>query len=196
MLKINLDPKNLLLVRGVALGLLEYVAMASGQGTEAETKDEVSTEPTVTDTPDEEPTVTDMPDEEPELHQDKHGVAFNPEFVGKATKPFYEGGKRDGQWKKKRGVSDKAYGLWYSGQLLEQPVKTAAAFTPDTPAPETGQTAPSDVGAYMLWVSEQQAAGRIAQEDIAAAYAQLGITINELFTDPSAFLKVYEILNK
>lgn len=124
---------------------------------------------------------------------DEHGVLFDPEFCGEATEPFYGSGKKKGQWKKRRGVDEGDYVSWYNAQLLEQPLAreedepevaradTAAAFGSGAAESAREADAPDDLGTFMLWVSERQAAGRIGQDDINAAYAQAGIEPSAIF---------------
>lgn len=133
--------------------------------------------------------------------RDQHGVAFSVHYCAQAEDPFYSSGKRSGQWKKKRGVSDNDYDDWYAEELAEvrhaggteehltrdedshapTPVNTAGAFggqatqqAPATPAPET-------TGEFMGWVSEKQAGGRLTQADIQAAYDHARVQVTDLF---------------
>ena len=122
---------------------------------------------------------------------DTKGVEFDPDYCANAVKPYYETGAQTGQWKKKRGVTDEAYNAWYFDQLTQQGVdapatdqfeadiNVGAAFQQSNAA-ETTQTAatiecPADAGEYMVWVSELQAAGRISEEQLNAAYAEADI---------------------
>lgn len=66
---------------------------------------------------------------------DDKGVGFNEKLCGNAAKPFYGSGKTKGQWKRKQGVEQADYDLWYDASLAlasqdsqEQQVDTAAAF--------------------------------------------------------------------
>lgn len=138
--------------------------------------------------------VADDPEPLEKPSVDDHGVAFDIEFCGEATEPFYGSGKKTGQWKKKRGVSEEDYGSWYNSQLLEQPltetaepgpIDTSAAFSgAERPAAAPG--APTNLGDFMLWVSELQGAGRITQADINAAYSELGIEPAAIFQGEEA----------
>lgn len=110
---------------------------------------------------------------------DEKGVPFNVEFCAEAAKPFYGSGKTKGQWKKKRGVTDAAYNDWYAAALAAVPatepgpVDTAAAFSQQD---QGAAPVPTDIGGLMAWVSEMQAAERLASDDINAVYAELGLT--------------------
>lgn len=120
---------------------------------------------------------------------DEKGVPFNPELCGKAAIPFYGSGKKKGQWKKRQGVSEDAYDEWYAEALLGAKVETVEE---DTAATETtsdsnvaanafgnqqqaaaDENAPQDAGQLMKWVSEQQAAGNISQQQVTDAYTAL-----------------------
>lgn len=122
---------------------------------------------------------------------DCKGVAFDPNFCGVASDPFYGSGKREGQWKKKRGLSEEEYDEWYAGQLAAAPQKEAP---PSDPAPVNPGAAfagqrnnppvnngPQDTGAFMGWISEKQTAGLLTQDDVQAAYAQAGVQVTDLF---------------
>lgn len=125
------------------------------------------------------------------VERDLHGVAKNPEFVGDAAEPFYSSGPRSGQWKKKRGVSDEDYDNWYQSQRTDVPepapqddetLDTSAAFGAPAASPEpVAPVAPRTTGEFMGWVAEQQAAQRITQAQIQAAYEQTGLSITDLF---------------
>jgi hypothetical protein len=131
--------------------------------------------------------------------RDQHGVAFNEHYCSEAQEPFYSSGKRSGQWKKKRGVSDQDYDDWYAEELAElqggqadtprgeddhQPsqVNSAAAFgNGGQEQQRQGGPAPQDTGSFMGWVSEKQAAGLLTQADIQEAYTQTGLQVPDLF---------------
>jgi hypothetical protein len=117
-------------------------------------------------------------------------VPFNPELCGKAAIPFYGSGKKKGQWKKRQGVSEDAYDEWYAEALLgarieEEPADTAAtettsdsnvaanAFGNQQQQAAAGEDVPQDAGQLMKWVSEQQAAGNISQQQVTDAYTAL-----------------------
>lgn len=137
---------------------------------------------------------------------DHLGVAFDAKYCANAKDPFYQSGEQSGQWKKRRGVSDKEYNDWYI-DALPDPVceqspgpepDTAAAFTEAVPEPAIPQTC----GEFMSWVSERQAGGHFTQADVNAAYPAAGLTgIQELFppTDDATVAanvaKVYAVLN-
>lgn len=132
---------------------------------------------------------------------DHNQVPFNDEFCGESEKPFYASGKRAGQWKKKRNVDDAAYDAWYAETLTgcntepestdstDTGIDTANAFgangKTDDPA---GATVPQDCGQFMAWVSELQAAGRLTQVQVAAAYTNCGIDMMDIFppAEPAA----------
>lgn len=125
--------------------------------------------------------VPDLP-----VRADSHGVPFDPAFCADAKDPFYASGKRNGQWKKKRGVSDEGYDAWHYSHRLDttanqvnQSVDTSAAF--GEPAKGAITTAPQTTGEFMVWVSEQQAAGRITQEDLGNAYQSANLAVTDLF---------------
>lgn len=148
--------------------------------------------------------------------RDQHGVAFNNHYCGEAQDPFYSSGKRSGQWKKKRGVSDNDYDDWYAEELAElrggqtadedshQPsqVNSAAAFGGGGGGgqQQAQTTAPQDTGEFMGWVSEKQAGGLITQDDIQQAYTQAGVQVTDLFppNDPqtiaSRIRQLYDLL--
>lgn len=118
---------------------------------------------------------------------DEKGVPFNPELCSKAAIPFYGSGKKKGQWKKRQGVDEDAYDEWYAEALLGAKVETVE----DTAATETtsdsnvaanafgnqpvttNENVPQDAGQLMKWVSEQQAAGNINQQQVTDAYTAL-----------------------
>lgn len=118
---------------------------------------------------------------------DEKGVAFNAEFCSKAAIPFYGSGKKKGQWKKRQGVDEGAYDDWYADELFsgkiedsgqEQANETtsdsnvaANAFGNNTAVID--EATPQDAGQLMKWVSEQQAAGNITQQQVTDAYSQL-----------------------
>lgn len=134
--------------------------------------------------------------------RDTKGVAFDSNYCGQAKDPYYSTGKRTGQWKKRKGVDDKAYDGWYASQLTAAPeavgdgatddtaaiqsgvpVNTAAAFGAQPDATnESAAEVPQDMGTFMGWVSENQAADNLTQEDVNAAYATAGLQLSDLFT--------------
>lgn len=144
-----------------------------------------------------------------EAPRDQHGVAFNVHYCGEAQDPFYSSGKRSGQWKKKRGVSDKDYDDWYAEELAELrgeeshqpgPVNTAGAFGNGQAQQQNQAAAPQDTGEFMGWVSEKQAGGLITQDDIQQAYNQAGVQVTDLFppNDPQTIAgrirQLYDLL--
>ncbi len=124
---------------------------------------------------------------------DEKGVPFNPELCGKAAIPFYGSGKKKGQWKKRQGVDEDAYDEWYAEALLganiveEEPADTAQTETTsdgniaaslfanggNQQNAAAGEDVPQDAGQLMKWVSEQQAAGNITQQQVTDAYTAL-----------------------
>ncbi|MBT56147.1 MAG: hypothetical protein CMF72_22450 [Mameliella sp.] len=122
---------------------------------------------------------------------DEKGVPFNAEVCSKAAIPFYGSGKKKGQWKKRQGVDEDAYDEWYAEALLganiaeEEPADTAQnettsdsnvaanAFGANTQQAAPNENAPQDAGQLMKWVSEQQAAGNITQQQVTDAYTAL-----------------------
>jgi len=139
---------------------------------------------------------------------DLKGVAFDPEYCGTAKDPFYGAGARQGQWKKRRGLSDDAYDEWYAAELgkpgagdaeaAQEPINTAGAFgAPASPSP--APAAPTETGEFMGWVSEKQAAGVLTQDQINQAWAAAGVDMGDLFGKPPEVIaanikKVYDIL--
>lgn len=136
---------------------------------------------------------------------DEKGVPFNPDFCGKAAKPFYGSGKTKGQWKKKVGVSQDDYDEWYAGELYKEKIEEANDTGFDA-SKQFGNN-PKNEGApkfatggdFMQWVAEQQAAGNLNTEMVEAAYQETGIGIPDLF-DPAnggiAAQKVYDHLSE
>ena len=119
------------------------------------------------------------------VETDEHGTPFDAAFCGKSDKPFYAAGKRLGQWKKKRGVDQDEYDIWYDENRPPatdpEPAKvdTAAAFATE-PAPAT-DTLPTTPGDLMKWCAEQTAAGNMTTAEVTAAYATCGITVADMF---------------
>lgn len=122
---------------------------------------------------------------------DTKQVPFNPEFCSKAADPFYKSGPRQGQWKKKKGISDEAYDGWYASALPnassgvhitgEQTVDTAGAFGGAQAQQQPDVQIPTEPGPFMAWVSEMQTAGHITQADIDSAYAHCGFMMGDIF---------------
>ena len=121
---------------------------------------------------------------------DEKGVPFNGEFCSKAASPFYGSGKKKGQWKKRQGVDEDAYDEWYAEALAavaaaepeqEQATETtsdgniaASMFAAsDAQNAAAGEDVPQDAGQLMKWVSEQQVAGNITQQQVTDAYTAL-----------------------
>lgn len=123
---------------------------------------------------------------------DMKGVHKNDAYCMTAVKPFYASGKYKGQWKKAKNTPQDEYDAWYEDALAEVKtgsastgeVNTAAAFGGQDAAQESG--APKDCGNFMAWISELQAAGRLQQQDVTAAYQECGIAITDLFAPNDA----------
>lgn len=138
----------------------------------------------------------------PDAEVDTKGVAKDPAFCANAKDPFYATGKRAGQWKKRQGVADDAYDIWYEDQLeavsgglrddaapdeeVTPPVDAAAAFAPSTQqAAPVDPDVPKDCGTFMGWVAKMQASGAITQAQVGEAYDTAGFEVADLF-DPDA----------
>ena len=115
---------------------------------------------------------------------DEKGVAFNAEFCSKAAIPFYGSGKKKGQWKKRQGVDEGAYDDWYADELFSGKIEdsTPAETTSDSNVAANAfgnntavidEATPQDAGQLMKWVSEQQAAANITQQQVTDAYTAL-----------------------
>lgn len=130
---------------------------------------------------------------------DENKVPFNDQFCGKATVPFYGSGKKKGQWKKRQGVDEAAYDNWYAAALkavkAAAPTKTSAAEASSDSnlaaaafgargnqhqQQATGGHIPQDAGQLMKWVSEQQAAGNINQQQVTDAYRALNLPFDAI----------------
>lgn len=153
------------------------------------------------------------------LRVDQHGVHFDDRYCGEAEEPFYTSGKMRGQWKKRRGVEEFDYVTWYESQrpkpapegvapavLAADPAplpvqNVAAAF--GAPVAPVAKPLPANAGELMAWAAELQAAGRLTQPDITAAYAELGLALFDIFesaTVPAALAqerigKLYALLS-
>ena len=190
-LLIQFDDQNLRLAEVIGAALQAYGASLPEQAepfervpTVPEGEPETVTETTaalvipVTSGQDPEPTGTD---------QDANGVPHDEAYcVGIKSKQLF---KKDGTWKKGRGVAQSDYDKWYADKTGPGPaeptepeaVNTAEAFVKPAP-PKPVSDGPKDAGSLMLWVSEQQAAGNLTQTDIEAAYAKTGLSVTDLFT--------------
>lgn len=140
---------------------------------------------------------------------DEFGVPFDREFCAQAKVPFYGSGKRKGQWKKRQGVTDDDYDEWYAGQRFAdkiedtEPVQQQQQY--DAGAVFGGQQqqapandAPQDMNSLMKWVAESTASGLITQHQATAAYAETGVTYQDLLDPakaPAACAKLYNHLN-
>lgn len=149
---------------------------------------------------------------------DAKGVPFDANFCANAADPFYGSGQRAGQWKKRKGVADEAYGAWYDERLQDlapagtvtvsagdeggQPLaNSAGAFGGAGTAAATGAKVPTSAGEFMAWVSEKQAAQLLTQPNIAAAYQFAGLQIADLFGADAAVVarnvsSLYSILSQ
>ena len=121
------------------------------------------------------------------VETDEHGTPFDAAFCGKSDKPFYAAGKRLGQWKKKRGVDQDEYDIWYDenrpAAADPEPAKvdTAAAFAGPGEAGAVTADLPATPGDLMKWCAEQTAAGNMTTAEVTAAYATCGITVADMF---------------
>lgn len=131
---------------------------------------------------------------------DGNGVAFDETYCGRAAEPFYTTGKRQGQWKKRKGVDDAAYDNWYASQLGGQASAADAPPTAqdDTPTPPSlfdasaafaaPQQAPAgasrpplrSIGDLMAYTSELIAQGAVSEEQVSQAWAKVGVEIKDL----------------
>ena len=122
---------------------------------------------------------------------DEKGVPFNGEFCGKAAQPFYGSGKKKGQWKKRQGVDEAAYDAWYAGVAAAEPeqapettsngsIAGSVFAASDAQNAAAGENIPQDAGQLMKWVSEQQAAGNIAQQQVTDAYTALQLPFDAI----------------
>lgn len=129
---------------------------------------------------------------------DHNGVPKDDRYCGNAAEPFYSSGKRTGQWKKKKGVSDQDYDAWYAEQLQQVqasqpeqeqgeddhqpgPVDTSGAFSGGYLIYNGAKNVPQDAGTFMGWVAEKQAAQLLTQADIDYAWNQAGLSIGDIF---------------
>lgn len=141
------------------------------------------------------------------VKRDTKGVPFDPTMCAVAAEPFYTSGSRQGQWKKRKGVTDPVYDGWYRACLdalsaggaggapePEYPEEddddvshafggnpAAGAFAGGNTHQVAAATAPQDTGSYMGWVAEKQAAGKLTQKDINDAYQKTGVSLPKLF---------------
>jgi hypothetical protein len=122
---------------------------------------------------------------------DEKGVPFNAEFCGKATIPFYGSGKKKGQWKKRQGIDQAAYDEWYAKALppaeveVEEEDSTIAASlfaASDAQPAVSDEDVPQDAGQLMRWVSEQQVAGNITQQQVTDAYTALQLPFDAVMS--------------
>lgn len=127
---------------------------------------------------------------------DENGVLFNDDFCGKAKIPFYATGKNERQWKRKVGVDEESYNIWYAGENIK--AHTAPVIevvrVPDTVVP--ADDVPDGAGALMVWISEQQNAGKLTQADVDSGYSTAGVTPGDLFSGADGAVgKLYSVLN-
>lgn len=117
---------------------------------------------------------------------DEHGVPFDATYCAEAAEPFYKSGPNKGKWKKGRGVDEAAYNQWHAANKPALNDGTGATTdTADTSGAfgggETQQAGPTKTPDLMAWVSEKQAGGHLTQEQVEQAYANVGITVMDLF---------------
>jgi hypothetical protein len=155
---------------------LEAVAEAA-ENTTAESDDFVEAEPDTSAEPDD-TTDTGAPvDENGVPHNDKYCVGL------KAQNKFYKSGANKGSWIKGKGVDVSAYNEWYASALPDEPEAkpdTSAAFG-SKPEPSADSNAPRTAGELTKWVSENQQANNLTQDDIKAAYEATGLSAVQLF---------------
>ncbi len=128
---------------------------------------------------------------------DLHGVPFDADYCANAADPFYKTGKTAGQWKKKKGVDQDEYDDWYAAAkpaasaststvTEDTPIDTTAAFSGQQQQAPANTGAPTDAGAFMVWVSEMTTAGHFTQADVTAAYGVVGIGAADIFQGENA----------
>jgi hypothetical protein len=139
---------------------------------------------------------------------DEKGVGKNPDFCSNAQIPFFQSGKKKGQWKKKQGVDEADYDAWYGAELANAnpanqtaasgtPVDTGAAFGNRSAAANASGETFANAGEFMAWVAEQQAADRLTQADIDNAYQVTQVQVHDLFNPDlfdNAVSAVYQFL--
>lgn len=132
--------------------------------------------------------------------RDPKGVPFDEAYCANAADPFNASGKRKDQWKKRRGVGQDDYDKWYAAELDALPAaesaSSAAAGGVDTGkafGAQAGTTEardqvgpPANAGELMVWTSEQQAAGRLTQDDLGRAYSSCNLKVTDLFSGEPA----------
>lgn len=142
---------------------------------------------------------------------DEKGVLFDADYCGKAAVPFYASGKREGQWKKRKGVTDEDYDAWYAGELaavasaderaekeedVEDDAFDVAGAVANTNTAE--DPAPTNMGELMNWVSKMQAAGRLTPDSMTQACTATGKTFSDIMptaADPAgAIAAIYGVL--
>jgi hypothetical protein len=127
---------------------------------------------------------------------DEKGVPFNPQLCSKAAEPFYATGKEKGQWKCKKGMRDQ-YDAWYAEAFAavttvtktdapQVDVDVSKVWSATAAPADTGPKAPSNTGELFAWIAEMQAAGRVAQADVDAAYGTNNLTGSQLWTADAA----------
>lgn len=142
---------------------------------------------------------------EGDIRVDLHGVPFDPAFCSAAKDPFYSSGKGAGQWKKRKGVGEPEYDVWYANLKSA----TAPRFPADTPEVNTAAAfgmapaaaadpAPTTPGALVVWASARQADGSLTAQQITDAYVTAGVALQELFIEddqqPHRVAAVYNVL--
>lgn len=206
MLKLEFDLNNKAAAAALGRALLEIAGDSVVASTTVKSlTDTVADAATLSD----EPALSNAADATPSAASnaelDEKGVAFNPDFCGRAKEPFYGSGKTKGQWKKRVGVTQDDYDAWYAGELFgngesddsdEVEIDTSAAFgaTANNSTPAATVTG---AGQLMGWIAEMQAAGRLQQADVNAAYVMTGVQVQDLFqpaTEAASVAKVYGVL--
>lgn len=126
---------------------------------------------------------------------DEFGVGFNPAYCSKAAVPFNQTGRKKGQWKRRQGVDENAYDAWHAESraaitaepVAEQQIDTAAAFqNGEQQQSEQGPPTFKDGGEFLGWVSEQQAAELLTQQNVNDAYVATGNELGDLFNPAKA----------
>lgn len=119
--------------------------------------------------------------EEPELPtHDKNGVAYD---AGMCEQMLHPAGARAGTWINKSGIPMEAFDAWYNSQLPKQ--------EQDENEPEF-----NSFGDLMAWVSAQQNAGNITQDDVDAAWKAIDLPLTQavLPTNAHRLVEVYREL--
>lgn len=96
---------------------------------------------------------------------DMKGVVFIPAVCGEAEKPFYASGPRQGQWKKKRGITDENYDVVYNNALAQVSTQTS----------QSEQSAEEVFGGQQQQQQQnlQQAASNVGPQEVFELYSSL-----------------------